>query len=79
MLPNLTVAEAEPHGLKIFPHMYADDDILRLLPKLGATPVQTNIEDWVQGDVEAWRRSTGTRNGSRRRRTRTQRSLEGAS
>ena len=37
-MPSFNVADAEPLDMSSVPHMYDDDDIQRMLPKLKAAP-----------------------------------------
>ena len=46
-LPNFAVDEAQPHDPKILPHMYCDEDIEKLFPKIEAAPEVANTEDWI--------------------------------
>ena len=41
--------------------MYDDADIENMFPKLEDAPLQPNTDDWIQGDVEGWERSTEVR------------------
>ena len=47
-LPAFVVAceEVEAHDIEMFSHLYSEDDVDRLLPRLEAPAPGPNIEDW---------------------------------
>ena len=45
-LPTFEVREAEMHDVEILPHLHSEDDVGRLFPKIEASELGLNVEDW---------------------------------
>ena len=45
-LPTFEVREAEMHDAEILPHLYSEDEVERLFPKIEASKPRANVEDW---------------------------------
>ena len=47
--------EVEAHDVEVLPHLYSEDDIDRLLPRLDAPAPGPNVEDWKPSEEEQGR------------------------
>ena len=45
-IPTFEVRQAEMHDAEILPHLYSEDEVERLFPKIEASEPRANVEDW---------------------------------
>ena len=67
-LPNFVLADAKPHDPNKLPHMYDDETIDEMFPKIEAPAQIINDEDWTQGDC-FWKDQNDDVTQSARRKT----------
>ena len=68
-LPNFVLADAKPHDPNKLPHMYDDETIDEMFPRIEAPAQIINDEDWTQGDC-FWKEEDGSPPQGARRRAR---------
>ena len=58
-LPNFVLADAKPHDPNKLPHMYDDETIDEMFPRIEAPAQNMNDDDWIQGDC-FWKEQDGS-------------------